>query len=136
MEQFWEIFWSAIGIIVTGLVSWGVATLVAWLNSKIKDKKIAGYATAITNIIGTAVKDVFQTYVDGLKKKNAFTTDCQKEALAMAVSKAKQCLNGELMGYIQANYGDAEQYIVSLIESTIYSLKSTTGRTVHPFSLK
>lgn len=123
MEQFQTILWSALGVIVTGLVSWAVAALTAWLNSKIKNEKVAKYLTAITTIVGTSVKEVFQTYVEALKKGNGFTEECQKEALNQALVKAKAALSDDLIGYISTTYGDVEQFLISQIESTIYSLK-------------
>lgn len=123
MEQFQTILWSALGVIVTGLVSWAVAALTAWLNSKIKNEKVAKYLTAITTIVGTSVKEVFQTYVEALKKENSFTVECQKKALDLALTKAKAALSDDLIGYISTTYGDVEQFLISQIESTIYSLK-------------
>lgn len=123
MEQIQTIFWSALGLIVTGLVSWGVAALTEWLNTKIKNEKVAKYLTVITSIVETSVKEVFQTYVEALKKGNGFTAECQKKALDLALSKAKTALNDDLIGYISTTYGDVEQFLISQIESTIYSLK-------------
>ena len=123
MEQIQTIFWSALGLIVTGLVSWFLSALTAWLNTKIENEKVAKYLTAITSIVGTSVKEVFQTYVEALKKGNGFTAECQKKALDLALSKAKAALNDDLIGYISSTYGDIEQFLISQIESTIYSLK-------------
>lgn len=126
-EEFQNLLIPTLQIVITGLVSWAVARLIAWLNSKIKDKQVAGYLSNITEIVGMSVKEVFQTYVDALKKGNAFTADCQKEALNRALAKCKECLNDDVLMYIVNTYGDVEKYLTSKIESMIYSLK-TTGK--------
>ena len=72
MEQFYAILWTAVGILITGLASWLSVVLTNFLNSKIKDKKIAKITTELTNIIFNSVTYVTQTYVDTLKKNGKF----------------------------------------------------------------
>lgn len=127
IDEFQSLLIPTLQIVLTGLVSWVVARLIAWLNSKIKDKKVASYLSSITEIVGMSVKEVFQTYVEALKKGNVFTEECQKEALNRALTKCKECLNDDILAYIVNTYGDVEKYLTSKIESMIYSLK-TTGK--------
>lgn len=126
MEQFSTILWSALGTIVTGLVTWGVAALTSWLSTKVKNEKVAGYLTSITTIVGTVVKEVFQTYVEALKNTNSFTAECQEEALTKALAKVKQSLSTDVITFITDTYGDVEEYLTSQIEAMIYSLKNTS----------
>ena len=123
MEQFWTIFWSAIGLIVTGLASWLVTVLVAFFNSKIKDKKVAKFMSDITTIVFDAVSCVFQTFVDSLKKANKFDKQAQEEAKQKAFTIIMTQLTPELQEYIESNFGDIQTYIMNRIESVIYSLK-------------
>ena len=124
MEQFWTIFWSAVGVILTGLASWAGALLTQWLNSKVKDKKLREYANAITDIIFRAVNTVTQTYVSDMKKKNAFDADAQGKALQKCVDIVKSQLTNELTQYLKDNFNDVEAYITSSIEALILSLKN------------
>ena len=123
-QEFLNILWTAVGVVITGLVSWATTALVAWLNSKIKNEKVAKFTTDLTNIVGTAVKTIMQTYVDSLKQEGAFTEEKQKEALQKCLNIVLNQLTPELTKYIQDNFGDIQEYITTLIESSIYSLKN------------
>lgn len=123
-QEFLNILWTAVGVVITGLVSWATTALVAWLNSKIKNEKVAKFTTDITNIVGTAVKTIMQTYVDSLKQEGAFTEEKQKEALQKCLDIILKQLSPELTTYIKDNFGDIEEYLKGLIESSIYSLKN------------
>lgn len=123
MNEVWKIIISAVGIIITGLASWLVVVLTNWLNTKIKDKKVAKWATDITNIVFNSVSCVFQTFVEALKKQGKFDKQAQEEAKQKAYNIIMTQLTPELQKYITDNFGDMKEYLMNLIESTIYSLK-------------
>ena len=119
-----EILFSALGIIITGLATWGTSVLVNWLNSKIKNKELAAFATTILNVVNAAVKATYQSYVEGLKGTDAWTKEAQEKAFQMALETAKEELTVEAIAYIQQQHGDVEKYIKTLIESVLYDLKN------------
>lgn len=121
--EFYAILWSAVGVIVSGLASWGVATLVAWLNGKIKDQKLARWSTAVLQIIFSAVQTVFQEFVEVMKKEGTFTEAAQKEAKERAYAIIVGQLSEELKKYITDNFGDMKEYLMNQIEAAIYQLK-------------
>jgi len=123
MEQFWTIFWSAVGIILMGLATWVSSLITSWLSTKIKDKKFQTLATKLNDIVLRAVMTVTQTYVESMKKKNAFDEKAQKEALERCMAIIKTQLTQELRDYVEENYGDLQSYLLTLIESTILGLK-------------
>lgn len=123
MEQFWTIFWSAVGIILMGLATWVSTFVTSWLSTKIKDKKFQTLATKLNDIVLRAVMTVTQTYVESMKKKNAFDEKAQKEALERCMAIIKTQLTQELRDYVEENYGDLQSYLLTLIESTILGLK-------------
>lgn len=123
MEQLWTILWSALGIIITGLISWATTVVVNWLNTKIKDKKMAQHATALFEIVMNSVKTISQTYVETVKKEGKFTKENQEKAFQMAIDLIKGQLTPELIKYITENFGDVEVYLRTQIESTIFNLK-------------
>lgn len=123
MEQLWTILWSALGIIITGLISWATTVVVNWLNTKIKDKKMAQHATALFEIVMNSVKTISQTYVETIKKEGKFTKENQEKAFQMAIDLIKGQLTPELIKYITENFGDVEVYLRTQIESTIFNLK-------------
>ena len=121
---FQEILFSALGIIITGLATWGTTVLVNWLNSKIKNKELAAFATTILTVVNSAVKATYQSYVEGLKGTDMWTKEAQYTALQMALDTAKAELTTELVVYIQKQHGDVDRYIMTLIESVLYDLKN------------
>ena len=122
----WQsILWSALGIVVTGLVSWAVGLLITWMNSKIKDQTLAKHLTAVTKIVTDAVTNVFQSFVDTMKKNGTFTPEAQAEAKEKALEIIFQQLTPELTDYIKTNFGDIREWLSNKIESVIYSLKAT-----------
>lgn len=124
-QEVLNIILSAVSIIVTGLASWGVSVLISWMNSKIKDQKLAGYLTSITQIVTDAVMNVFQSFVETLKTNGKFDEAAQKEAKDKALDIIMNQLTPELKDYISSNYGDIKEWISNKIESVIYGLKAT-----------
>lgn len=123
MEQFWTIFWTAIGILISGLMSWLTVVITNFFNSKIKDKKLAQHSTAVTTIVMNAVSAVFQSYVDTMKKAGTFTIEAQQGAKEKALKIIKAQLTEELLEYIKENFGDVQEYLNNQIEANIYMLK-------------
>lgn len=121
----WQsILWSAVGVVVTGLASWGVGVLIQFMNSKMKDKELAKHLTAVTQIITDAVMGVFQSFVDTLKNNDKFDEAAQEEAKQKALDIVLNQLTPELTDYIKTNYGDIKAWVSNKIESVIYNLKA------------
>lgn len=123
MEQFWTILWGIIGTIGAGLATWLTTVIVGWLNSKIKDQKLAKWSTAVTTIIFNAVQTVFQEFVDTMKKAGKFDAEAAKEAKERAYKIITGELTEDLRKYIEDNFGDMKEWIMNQIESAIYQLK-------------
>lgn len=119
-----DIIISAVSIIVTGLVSWGVAKLIELINSKIGDANAKAMLAAAVTTVTDVVKQVFQTYVEELKGKDAFTKEEQKKALAKALETIKAILPENVKNYLTENYGNIEEWITTQIEAAIYNLKN------------
>ncbi len=77
-----------------------------------------------TNIVTNAVKAVFQTYVESLKKNGTFTIEAHDEALRQAKDIVKRQINDHVRTYITTNYGDFNNWLTSQIEATINTLKN------------
>lgn len=120
----WNIIWSVVGIVATGLVSWATTALVAWLNTKIKNEKAAKWASDLTSIVSNAVLSVTQTFVDTMKKAGKFDEAAAKEAKDKALSIITSQLTPELKDYITSNFGDMTEYLSNLVEAMVQSLKS------------
>ncbi|MDE5910774.1 MAG: hypothetical protein K2H24_00410, partial [Clostridia bacterium] len=98
--------------------------LIALINAKLANTKYAKYLTCAVDIITNAVKSTYQTYVEVLKDKDAFTADAQKEALNKAKEIALAQMTVEVKNYIANNFGDVEVWVSNTLESTIYDLKN------------
>ena len=110
--------------IILPLISFLGIKLSQWLSTKIKDEKAAKLLTQATEIVVTAVKSVFQTYVESLKNSGSFDKDAQLEALNKAKTIVTSELTVELKEFIITNYGDLENWITNQIEASIYKLKN------------
>ncbi len=123
-----DIIISVISIVVTSvvlpLITFGGTRLIQFLNQKIKDERTKGILTNLTQIIERAVRSVFQTYVEALKKENKFTKDAQLKALDLAKVEVLKQISNETAEFIKDNYGDIDYFITSQIESTINLLKN------------
>lgn len=123
-----EIILNIISVVVTAvilpLISYAGARLIAWLNAKIKDENAKQQLTVATDIVTNAVRSVFQTYVETLKKNGTFDKESQKVALIKAKDDALTQMSDEIKDYITKNYGDLETWITTQIESTINILKN------------
>ena len=123
-----EIILNIISVVVTAvilpLISYAGARIIACLNAKIKDENAKQQLTVATDIVMNAVRSVFQTYVETLKKNGTFDKESQKVALIKAKDDALAQMSDEIKDYITKNYGDLETWITTQIESTINILKN------------
>ena len=119
-----NIIWTAVGIIVSAAVTWLVGMATVYINRKIKDKKAADFLAKILNIIGDAVKQIFQEFVEVLKKEGKFDEAKQKEAKERALKIIKTQLTPELIEFIKENFGDVEEWLKNQIEVAIYNFKN------------
>jgi len=122
-----EIITSIISIVVTTvvlpLITLGGTKLIQYLNSKINDENAKRILTSIATSVERAVRVVFQTYVESLKKSGTFDKEAQKKALVIAKQEVMRELDIEAKEFIVNNYGDLNAYITNQIESTINLLK-------------
>lgn len=115
---------SVVSVILTGLASWAVSVLVAWLNTKIKNEKIRSILNQAISSVTSVVQATYQAFVETLKAKGEFTPEAQKEALNQARAAAKAQLSTEFTNYMTESGTDIEEWLTMQIESSIYQLKN------------
>ncbi len=121
----WQsILFSAVSVILTGLASWAVNVLIAWLNTKIKNEKVRTILNQAINPVQNVVQATYQTYVSTLKANGEFTADAQKEALNRALTAAKAQLSTEFTDYMTESGADIDEWLTTQIESIIDKLKN------------
>ena len=123
-----EIIINIISVVVTSivlpLISIAGAKLIQFINSKIKNNKAADLLTTATTIVINAVRSVFQTYVEALKKEGSFNKDAQIIALNKAKDIALTQMTDEVKNYLVTTYGSLESWLDTNIEATINILKN------------
>lgn len=123
-----DIIFNIISVVVTAvilpLISYAGTRLITWLNAKIKDENAKQQLTVATDIVTNAVRSVFQTYVEALKKNGTFDKESQKVALIKAKDEALSQMSDEIKDYITKNYGDLQTWLTTQIEATINILKN------------
>ena len=77
------------------------------------------YIAMVAETIASCVIATNQTYVEALKKKNAFTTEAQKEAFQMTYDAVMAILTDEAKYYLTQLYGDVSAYITTKIEAEV-----------------
>ena len=124
-----EIIINIISVVVTSivlpLISIAGAKLIQFINSKIKNNKAADLLTTATTIVINAVRSVFQTYVEALKKEGSFNKDAQIIALNKAKDIALTQMTDEVKDYLVTTYGSLDSWLDTNIEATINILKNT-----------
>lgn len=123
-----EVLLNILSVVVTTvilpLISYAGTRLITYLNSKIKDEKAKEFLSQATTVVTNAVRAVFQTYVESLKKSGNFGAEAQLEALNKAKDIALSQLSEEVKEYISKNYGDINNWLTTQIEATINLIKN------------
>lgn len=131
-----EMLINIISVLVTAVVipviSLLGAKLVSWLSTKIKNEKANKMIKTATEIVVSAVKTVFQTYVDALKKEGKFDKESQILALTKAKDIALSQMTEDVKEFIQTNYGELDLWLTIQIEATINTLKMKNDELIFP----
>lgn len=113
-----------VSAVVLPLISLIGAKLVSFINTKINNEKASKLLEKATEIVTSAVRSVFQTYVEALKKNATFDKESQISALNQAKTIAINQMTDEVKTYISATYGDLDDWLSTNIEATINLLKN------------
>lgn len=112
----------AVGTALASMLTFGITKLIAWVNRKIGNEKVANAIERIGQIVLVAVETTNQQFVDGLKKEGKFNLEAQKQALELTLKNVKVLLTDELKNTLNEIFGDTEAYLIMLIEQTVGAL--------------
>lgn len=119
-----QVILGIIGILITGL-----GTLITFLiNKYVKNDQLKRILNSLNETVKNAVSEVYQTYVEALKKDGMFDAEAQKEALNKALEIIKTNLPTDVMNWVKENYSDIDSYFKSLIEAAIGLLKNSGSK--------
>ena len=85
------------------------------VDSDLADKYIA----MVADTVSACVIATNQTYVEALKKDNAFTAEAQKAAFNLTYNAVMAILTEEAKEYLEEIYGDITIYITNKIEAEV-----------------
>lgn len=106
----------------------GIATayFCKWVNAKsteiqnkVDNDTADKYIAMLDDTICACVIATTQTYVDALKKENAFTKEAQQEAFNLTYNAVMAVLTDEAKKYLTSIYGDLTAYITNKIEAEV-----------------
>lgn len=122
MEIFQVCIIPLLGVLTAYLVKFMKAKskeLTNQIENDIADK----YIIMLSETISDCVIATNQTYVEALKKKNAFTAEAQQEAFQLTYDAIMTVLTEDAKKYLRDVYGDLNAYITAKIEAEVNKSK-------------
>ena len=121
--------WSEIGtqiiLSIMGVVISGLGVFVTYLiNKYIKNDKLKSIINSLNELIKNSVLEVYQTYVEALKKDGVFNKEAQQNALNKCMKLINENMTQEVRKWLDENHSNMEAYLKSLIEAQIALLKN------------
>lgn len=107
-----------LGILTAYIVKF-INTKSAEIQNKVDNDTADKYIAMLADTISACVIATNQTYVETLKKQNAFTAEAQKEAFNLTYNAVMAVLTDEAKEYLTAIYGDLTAYITNKIEAEV-----------------
>lgn len=91
----------------------------AEIKNKVDNDTADKYIGMLNDTISACVIATTQTYVEALKKQNAFTAEAQKEAFNLTFNAIMAVLTDDAKSYLTEIYGDLTAYITNKIEAEV-----------------
>ena len=91
----------------------------AEIQNKVDNETADKYIAMLADTITACVIATNQTYVEALKKENAFTAEAQKEAFNLTFNAVMAVLTDDAKDYLTEIYGDLTAYITTQIEAEV-----------------
>ena len=113
-----------LGILTAYFVKWVNAKSVE-IQNKVDNDTADKYIAMLDDTICACVIATTQTYVEALKKDNAFTKEAQEEAFNLTFDAVMAVLTDEAKDYLTEFYGDLTAYITNKIEAEVQLNKIT-----------
>ena len=89
------------------------------IQDKVENEMADKYIAMLADTISACVIATNQTYVEALKRQNAFTAEAQKEAFNLTFNAVMAVLTDEAKQYLTSIYGDLTAYITTKIEAEV-----------------
>ena len=107
-----------LGILTTHLVKY-INIKSNEIQNKVNIDAANKYISMLSDTISACVIATNQTYVEALKKENAFTKEAQSEAFKQTYDAVMAVLTDDAKKYLTTVYGDLTAYITAKIEAEV-----------------
>lgn len=111
-----------LGVLTAYAVKWLNAKEVETLN-KVENDMADKYIAMFFETVRDCVSATTQTYVESLKKQNAFDAEAQKIAFQMSFDAVMATLTEDAKEYLTSIYGDLNIYLTNKIEAEVKAQK-------------
>lgn len=119
LQQIFELCIIPLLAIITRSLVIYISTKKDELKNKTDNELAKKYLDLLNDTIANCVIATNQTYVEALKKENAFTADAQKAAFEKTYQAVIATLSEEAKKYLPEVVGDLQTYITQKIEASV-----------------
>ena len=124
LQQIFELCVIPLLAIITRSLVIYISTKKDELKNKTDNELAKKYLDLLNDTIANCVIATNQTYVEALKKENAFTADAQKAAFEKTYQAVIATLSEEAKKYLPEVVGDLQTYITQKIEASVNQNKA------------
>lgn len=124
LQQIFELCIIPLLAIITRSLVIYISTKKDELKNKTDNELAKKYLDLLNDTIANCVIATNQTYVEALKKENAFTVDAQKAAFEKTYQAVIATLSEEAQKYLPEVVGDLQTYITQKIEANVNQNKA------------
>lgn len=124
LQQIFELCIIPLLAIITRSLVIYISTKKDELKNKTDNELAKKYLDLLNDTIANCVIATNQTYVEVLKKENAFTADAQKAAFEKTYQAVIATLSEEAQKYLPEVVGDLQTYITQKIEASVNQNKA------------
>lgn len=124
--EWMNLLYQILEVCIIPLLGIATAYLVKFINiksteiqNKVNNDNADKYIAMVAETISACVIATNQTYVEALKKQNAFTSEAQKEAFQLTYDAVMTILTDDAKAYLAEIYGDVAAYITTKIEAEV-----------------
>ena len=121
-----EILQQVANVCLIPLLGLATAYFIKWIKAKeeeilvkVDNDTADKYISMVAQTITDCVIATNQTYVEALKKDNAFTKEAQKVAFQKTLAAVLAVLSEDAKEYLASLYGDATAYLTTRIEAEV-----------------
>lgn len=123
LSQIFDMCLIPLLMVATGFAIKWLSTKEAEVLNAIDNDTADRYAHMVFETVRDCVSATTQTYVDSMKKQNAFDAEAQKIAFQKTLDAVLAVLTEDAKSYLAVAYGDINAYLSTKIEAEVKAQK-------------